>query len=81
MELRFDKLLFVGAVVFSVAFLGYKGFEARVRLEEKRAVYSAIDGCYAISVYESVNVKTGVTTKAPMRDMYLQCLKDKGIGI
>lgn len=69
----FTSLVTTLAIVGAVAYLGleYLNF----RNQELQA--NAVQGCMEISTFTNENAETGVTTQAPMMDVYEKCMQEK----
>jgi hypothetical protein len=76
-------MMLVMLVVFVfLAWHGYRGAKRVVngtlRHQEYLRLNLAVDGCNKTSMYEFVDAKKGVKTQAPMRDVFIKCMEDKG---
>lgn len=60
-----------------LGFGGYRYFEFKSQAERN----AAVDGCMHVSEFRNEDAASGVTTVAPMMDVYQKCMEQKGYSV
>lgn len=60
-----------------LGFGGYRYFEFKAQAERN----AAVDGCMHVSEFRNEGTTPGVTTVAPMMDVYQKCMEQKGYSV
>lgn len=72
-------MLVMAVIVLVGVILGFSSFGKYMELENKKALFQAVDNCNQTSSFE--NTVGGVKTKAPIRDVFVKCMADKGFKV
>ncbi len=80
---KYAFLLGLAAVVLvgALGIIFNQSFNRLLVLQEKRQTFEAVDGCNKASDFIFEDKAKGSSTRAPMRDVFEQCMKDKGLGL
>lgn len=73
-------ILVLGMVAaVAMAFMALKAYwQEKIKIEEKKALSEAIDGCSHTSKYIYENIQEGIRTEELIKGQYEECMRIKG---